>query len=202
MIRRPAFGPWTAKFDTPRSGHVHGALDIAPFDPLTAQDRDRSTFACVGGLAWAHWIVLETDIRDEYNAYGKVQSPIGGATYPFANYTAEVYGGCVVLVEDGRDRTFVYAHYNLDEIPSKLFLNPTRIFHKESNKRWVSGWIGVALEVEQGEFLGFMGYAGTTGSTSGDETTPSMHLHIEGHPGYQWVEHAKRIRIEDEVSKG
>lgn len=191
-MRRPAFGSWTARFDEDRNGHPHGGLDIAPPDPGLVRKEERRLFAIETGLLLAHEIHMSTPSRDLWNAYGRIKFP-NGEDYPFANYTFEFYGVCLVL-RAASGRTYLYAHLN--EVPYG-FHSSEQFFEKEAADRWVRGTMYSAKQVWEGEEIGEMGWAGMT--RPGDRT--GMHLHIEGHPGRAWVPHGERIRIEDELKE-
>jgi hypothetical protein len=199
-MKKPAEGYWIAGFDQQRelangTKYVHGALDICPLDRERFKEIDRDLFAIERGELSAHLIYMQTDDRNSWNAWGL---PWPGNSrpdpYPFANYTAETYGICLVLRTSSR--MYLYAHLN--EVPEFLPLlakDQEMVFKKDREDRWLHAQFWGPMGVEEGERIGRMGWFGKTipaGRTG-------CHLHIEGHEGFQWKQNADRVRLDQEL---
>jgi hypothetical protein len=198
-MTRPAMGMWVAGFDQIRnkglpSEHVHGALDIAPPVRTEFRESERDLYAAESGELFAHRIRLETEDRMRWSAWGLPwpADEMKGEPYPFANYSEEVYGICLLLLAE--KRMYLYAHLN--EVPG--FLEMERIgsvLKKESEARWVHASFYGPVSVREGEHVGMMGWFGQTVPVGRE----GCHLHIEAHEGRQWLPHAKRVRLDDEL---
>jgi hypothetical protein len=175
----------TSRFDEARGGHVHGALDI--MGPVGTPWR-----ALKDGEAMWHQILLVSKDRNIYNNWGNIRW-MNGSSYPFANYSVEFYGVCCVLVCEGHREMYLYAHGNPDLMGPFFTARPTRFFYsKKSNDEYIISMWTEPCKMQQGDCVGYMGFAGQTMPTPFES-----HLHIEGHPGTTWAKHENRIRMED-----
>jgi hypothetical protein len=146
---------------------------------------------------YAHKIRLETENRQDFSAWG-MPWPAGEVPepepYPFANYTEEVYGICLLLLTE--KRMYLYAHLN--EVPGYLQSEDLpMLFKKESAGRWISAQFWGPVSVREGDYVGAMGWFGQTVPAG----RPGCHLHIEAHEGRYWKPHSSRVRIDNELRR-
>lgn len=186
-MRRCVIGNYrkTASFDQMRPlsvpeehrTHIHGAWDYVSTDPTIVAPEN--------GIVY-----YVASIRNTVNRSLK---EISMEKCPFVfqgNYFYDVYGGIVILISAGRERTHIMTHSYRNQLFEQTGMLPN-VQESRKDERFpvcIEHTFRYPKTVKEGDAICRIGNAGFS-------TGP--HVHHEVHPGTTWVPHADRINWEE-----